>query len=124
LIAGAVIVPFSGVVAAIAAAVPSGGRELPEMWTGGVQMTNIFVGNISFQTDEMALRAAFEEHGEVSSAKIITDWETGRSRGFGFVEMPDDSEAQSAIESMDGMELDGRPLRVNEARPKGERAVR
>jgi RNA recognition motif-containing protein len=87
-------------------------------------MTNIFVGNISFDTDEATLRSAFEEHGDVSSAKIITDWETGRSRGFGFVEMPDDGEARNAIEAMDGLELDGRPLRVNEARPKGERSAR
>ncbi|MEM9453230.1 MAG: RNA-binding protein [Myxococcota bacterium] len=82
----------------------------------------LFVGNLSFQTSEEDLRSAFSEHGEVVDAKIITDRETGRSRGFGFLTMGTDDAARSAIEAMNGFELDGRPLRVNEAeerRPRG-----
>ena len=79
---------------------------------------NIFVGNLSFSTNEDGLRASFEAHGEVSSAKVITSRETGRSRGFGFVEMPDDEQAKAAISELDGKDLDGRPLKVNEARSK------
>lgn len=78
---------------------------------------SLYVGNISFDTTEDGLREAFEAHGEVTSARIITDRETGRSRGFGFVEI-DDNSAEAAIEAMNGAELDGRPLRVNEARDK------
>ncbi len=79
---------------------------------------NIFVGNISFSCTEEALRGAFEAFGEVTSAKIIMSRETGRSRGFGFVEMADDATGQTAITELDGKELDGRPLKVNEARPR------
>jgi len=85
---------------------------------------NIFVGNLNYRTTEDALRAAFEAHGEVSSAKIIKSWDSGQSRGFGFVEMPNDEEARAAIESLDGQELDDRPLKVNEAQSKGERGGR
>lgn len=81
----------------------------------------IYVGNLSFQTDENALRAAFGEFGEVEDAHVIMDRETGRSRGFGFVTMPDDAQGQAAIEAMNGANLDGRSLRVNEARPREER---
>ena len=81
-------------------------------------MINIYVGNLSYNTTSESLRTAFEAHGEVSSAKVISDRDTGRSRGFGFVEMTDDSTAKNAIEAMNGAELDGRPLRVNEARPR------
>ncbi len=79
---------------------------------------NIFVGNLSYNTTEESLREAFEAHGTVKSAKVISDRETGRSRGFGFVEMPDDNQARAAIEALDGKPLDGRPIKVNEARPR------
>ncbi|HOE97160.1 MAG TPA: RNA-binding protein [Candidatus Sumerlaeota bacterium] len=82
---------------------------------------NIYVGNLSYQTTESGLRAAFEEHGEVSSAAIIKDAETGRSKGFGFVEMSDSEQAKSAISALDGSDLDGRQIKVNEARPRGDR---
>ncbi|MBV7334220.1 RNA-binding protein [Chloroflexi bacterium TSY] len=82
---------------------------------------NIYVGNISFQLTEDGLRTAFEEFGEVTSVNIITDRETGRSRGFGFVEMASATEGQAAIDGLNGVELDGRPLRVNEARPREPR---
>ncbi len=81
---------------------------------------NIYVGNLSFQTGDAELRAAFEPHGEVTSASVITDRETGRSRGFGFVEMPSADQARAAIAATNGTELDGRTLNVNEARPRGE----
>ncbi len=79
---------------------------------------NIYVGNMSFDMTEEELRQAFGEYGEVSSARIITDRETGRPRGFGFVEMPDDDAAKKAIEGINGKEMGGRTLTVNEARPK------
>ena len=82
---------------------------------------NIYVGNLAWATDDDELRSAFEAFGEVSSAKVIMDRETGRSRGFGFVEMPDGAAAQAAIEGTNGKDLDGRNLRVNEARPREER---
>ena len=82
---------------------------------------NIYVGNLSYDTDDASLRAAFEAHGEVSSAQVIKDRDTGRSRGFGFVEMPSNDEAQAAMEALNGTDLDGRTLNVNEARPRGER---
>ena len=80
---------------------------------------NIYVGNLSWNTNDDELRGAFEAFGEVSSAKVIMDRETGRSRGFGFVEMPDDNDAKQAIEGMNNKDLGGRTLRVNEARPRG-----
>ncbi len=79
---------------------------------------NIYVGNLAFSLTEEALRDAFAAHGEVSSAKIISDRDTGRSKGFGFVEMTTDNEANSAIEAINGQDLEGRPVRVNEARPR------
>lgn len=79
---------------------------------------NIYVGNLAFSLTEEGLREAFAAHGDVTSAKIISDRDTGRSKGFGFVEMPNDSEGHAAIESLNGQELDGRPVRVNEARPR------
>ena len=81
---------------------------------------NIYVGNLSPEVTEEDLRQAFEACGEVASASIIKDKFTGESRGFGFVDMPSKAEAQSAIESMNGKELKGRPLNVNEARPRSE----
>ena len=79
---------------------------------------NIFVSNISFRSTEEDIRAEFEKFGEVSSAKIITDRETGRSRGFGFVEMPNNAEATKAINELHNSNLGGRQLNVNEAKPK------
>jgi len=82
---------------------------------------NIYVGNLNFDTNEDTLRVKFEEHGAVDSVKIITDRDTGRPRGFGFVEMPNDDEGRTAIAALDGMEMDGRRLKVNEARPRRQR---
>jgi RNA recognition motif-containing protein len=79
---------------------------------------NIYVANISFKANDNDLKELFEEHGEVTSAKIIIDKETQRSRGFGFVEMPDDSAARAAITKLNGFNFQGKDLNVNEARPK------
>ncbi|MDT8325329.1 MAG: RNA-binding protein [Bacteroidota bacterium] len=81
---------------------------------------NLYVGNLSYQMTDDELRAAFEPYGEVSSAKVIRDRETGRSKGFGFVEMPVDSEAEEAIRKLDNADLSGRNLKVNQARPRTE----
>jgi RNA recognition motif-containing protein len=85
-------------------------------------MKNIFVGNLSFGATEDSLRALFEAHGTVNRVSIVTDRDSGQSRGFGFVEMANDSEGEQAIAAINGRELDGRTLNVNEARPKGERS--
>lgn len=84
-------------------------------------MTNIYVGNLSFRATEDDVRNAFAAHGEVASVSIVMDRETGRSRGFAFVEMPNASEAQAAIEALNGQEISGRGVTVNEARPREER---
>ena len=84
-------------------------------------MTNIYVGNLPYSTDDTALRTMFEAYGEVRSAKVIMDRDTGRSRGFGFVEMTDDGEAEEAIEALNGNDCGGRRLTVNVARPRGDR---
>ncbi len=84
-------------------------------------MKKIFVGNLSFSTTEAELRQWFEPHGSVESATVVTDRDTGRSRGFAFVEMPNDSEAEAAIAALNGSDAGGRALTVNEARPKAER---
>ena len=81
-------------------------------------MTNIYVGNLSYEATEDDLRQAFEAHGQVSSVAIIKDKTTGRSRGFGFVEMPDNGQAQAAIKALNLYEVRGRAITVNEARPK------
>src|SRR3984893_1480123 len=81
-------------------------------------MKNLFVGNMSFQTTEADLRALFEPFGQITRGHIATDRETGRSRGFAFVEMPNDAEAAKAIAGLDGKDVGGRNLKVNEARPK------
>ena len=83
-------------------------------------MKNLFVGNMSFQTSESELRALFEPFGQVTRVHIAMDRETGRARGFAFVEMNNDDEAAKAIAALDGKEVGGRNLKVNEARPKGE----
>ncbi len=82
---------------------------------------NIYVGNLSYDTTDDSLREAFSHFGAVDSARVITDRVSGRSRGFGFVEMPNDDEARAAIEGMNGADLEGRPLTVNEARPREPR---
>lgn len=84
-------------------------------------MMNIYVGNLSYSLSESELRDAFADFGEVSSVKVLMDRETGRSRGFGFVEMPNQSEGEAAIAQLNGKEVGGRALRVNEARPKERR---
>ena len=85
---------------------------------------NIYVGNLSYQAGDDELREAFEQFGQVSSVQVIKDKFTGRSRGFGFVEMPNDDEGQKAIEGMNDVELAGRAVRVNEARPREDRPPR
>jgi cold-inducible RNA-binding protein len=84
-------------------------------------MKNIFVGNLSFGATEEAVRALFEAYGTVDRVNVVTDRETGRARGFGFVEMSNDAESEKAIAGLNGRELDGRALNVNEARPKEDR---
>lgn len=83
---------------------------------------NIYVGNLPFKISEEDLRQLFESYGGVQSVSIITDRETGRSKGFGFVVMPNDEEAQRAVEAVNGQDLGGRQLTVNEARPREPRA--
>lgn len=81
---------------------------------------NIYVGNLSYQTSEDELKELFENHGTVSSVSIIKDRNSGQSKGFGFVEMADDDEAQAAIDGLDQSEFGGRRLKVNQARPREE----
>ena len=83
---------------------------------------NIFVSNLSFNVQDQDLRDFFAEYGEISSAKVILDRNTGRSRGFGFVEMPDNEAAQKAIQELDGATVEGRAIRVSEAKPREERS--
>jgi len=83
---------------------------------------NIYVGNLSFDTQDGDLKKAFEAHGQVDSARVIADNYTGKSRGFGFVEMANDAEARAAIAALNGKELDGREIKVNEAKPKTDRS--
>lgn len=79
---------------------------------------NIFIGSLHFGLTEDELREAFEQYGTVDSAKIITDKYTGKSKGFGFVEMPDDDDAQHAIDELNGAEIKGRPVNVNKAKER------
>jgi RNA recognition motif-containing protein len=97
--------------------------RLPRFVSLSVQESNmkIFVGNLSFGATEESVRALFETHGAVDTVSIVTDRDTGRSRGFGFVEMNNAAEASNAINALSGMEFGGRNLTVNEARPKEER---
>ena len=83
-------------------------------------MMNIFVGNLSFQTTQDELHAAFAQYGNVDRVNIVTDRDTGQARGFAFVEMPDQREAETAIQQLNGADLNGRAMNVNEARPKTE----
>ncbi|MBV8476479.1 MAG: RNA-binding protein [Acidobacteria bacterium] len=84
-------------------------------------MKNIFVGNLNFNTGEDELRQLFEQYGQVDRVSIMTDRDTGRSRGFGFVEMTNAEDGEKAIAALNGSQLGGRTLNVNEARPKAER---
>ena len=84
-------------------------------------MKNIFVGNLDFNVTEESVRSLFERYGAVNSARIMTDRDTGRSRGFAFVEMENETEADQAITALNGYTMDGRALNVNEARPKPDR---
>jgi cold-inducible RNA-binding protein len=83
-------------------------------------MTNIFVGNLSFRTTQEELHAAFAAYGNVEKVSIVTDRDSGQPRGFAFVEMTDASAAQNAISQLNGAEMNGRALNVNEARPRGQ----
>lgn len=82
---------------------------------------NIYVGNLPYSTTDQELESLFSQHGQITSARVMIDRETGRSRGFGFVEMANDNEARTAIEALNGFEMNGRPLTCNEARPKEQR---
>ena len=83
----------------------------------------IFVANLNFKLREEQLQKLFEQHGEVSSVRIIMDRQTGRSKGYGFVEMADDSQANAAIAALNGIELEGKPIAVKEARPRTENSA-
>jgi len=85
---------------------------------------NIYVGNLSFDTRDEELQKAFSAYGEVESARVVSDRETGRSRGFGFVEMPNKTEGLAAISALNGTDLGGRAITVNEARPRENRPPR
>lgn len=84
---------------------------------------NIFIGNLSFKTTDDDLRVAFEKFGIVTSARVAKERDTGRSRGFGFVEMPDDTKARKAIEALNNQQICGRPAKVSESQPRGDRAA-
>jgi cold-inducible RNA-binding protein len=84
-------------------------------------MKNIYIANLSFGTTEQTVRSLFEAYGTVDRVSIVTDRETGQPRGFGFVEMPNDAEAEKAIAGVNGKDVGGRTLAVNEARPKSDR---
>ncbi len=93
--------------------------KIPKLFSNfNFRFMNIYVGNINFKMDEDSLRQVFEEYGEVGTVKIITDKMTGKSKGFGFVEMEDDREANEALKQVNGAEVMGKALVVNEARPK------
>lgn len=83
--------------------------------------TRLYVGNLSYRVDNAALEELFGQYGQVASAEVISEHDTGRSKGFGFVEMADDAGAQAAIQALDGKDHQGRALKVNEARPKEDR---
>jgi RNA recognition motif-containing protein len=85
---------------------------------------NIYVGNLSYQVKEDSLRSMFEEFGEIESAQVIIDKFTGRSKGFGFVEMPSNSEADQAIKALNGKFVEGRNIKVNQANPGGKKSGR
>ena len=84
----------------------------------------LYVGNLNYSVDSQTLEECFGQHGTVENAHVVTDRDTGQSKGFGFVEMSTGEEAQAAIEALDGQDLEGRELRVNEARPREDRGQR
>jgi RNA recognition motif-containing protein len=84
----------------------------------------LYVGNLPFSVTEQSLQSTFSQHGTVESANLITDRDTGQSKGFGFVEMRTDAEASAAISGLNGTELEGRPIKVNEAKPQARRSDR
>ena len=84
----------------------------------------LYVGNLSYSVTEQSLQTTFSEHGTVEGVKLITDRDSGRSKGFGFIEMRTDAEASAAISALNGTDLDGRPLKVNEAKPQQRRPDR
>jgi RNA recognition motif-containing protein len=86
--------------------------------------TKLYIGNLAFSATEDSITNLFSQHGSVVSCQLITDRDTGRSKGFGFVEMSTSEEAQTVISSLDGREVDGRQIKVNEARPKEDRPRR
>ena len=85
---------------------------------------NLFIGSLAYATNDDSLRAHFEQIGPVASARVVTDRESGRSKGFGFVEFENEADNQKAIDQLDGKDLDGRPINVSLARPREERPVR
>ena len=89
----------------------------------GIMGRKLYVGNLPYSATESSVTEKFAESGTVESCKLISDRDTGRSKGFGFVEMATDAEAQAAIENLDGSDYDGRPMRVNEARPQQKRSA-
>lgn len=84
-------------------------------------MKSIFVGNLPYEASEDEVRQMFEQHGKVTRVHLVSDRDTGRPKGFGFVDMPNDDEGQAAVAALDGEKLNGRPLRVNEAQPRKPR---
>jgi cold-inducible RNA-binding protein len=100
---------------------PAQSDEDKSLINGACNMMKLFVGNLSFQTTQEDLMNTFARYGAVESVNLLTDRMTGQSRGFGFVEMTDRSEAQNAINALNGAELNGRAMNVNEARPKEDR---
>src|SRR5262249_50824728 len=100
---------------------PSGRRCDLVIWKGPAMAKNIYVGNLVWDATQDDLYTRFQEYGTVTRAQVIMDKETGRSRGFGFVEMNDDAEAQKAIEALNNFNFRGRPLTVNEAKPREDR---
>ena len=88
-----------------------------------MSQSKLYVGNLSFDTTESDLRSAFSAHGAVESVNMITDRETGRPRGFAFVEMASDADAQTALDSLNGQDLQGRTLNVNVAKPRSDRGT-
>ena len=87
-------------------------------------LMRLYVGNLAYSTNDDRLMEVFRQHGDVTDAKVIMDRDTGRSKGFGFVEMPNDSEATEAIRALDGTDVDGRMIKVNEAQPQERRSPR
>jgi RNA recognition motif-containing protein len=93
------------------------------LYSGWITMTTIYVGNLPFSATDADVRTLFEQHGTVESVKMVNDRETGRPRGFGFVDMPS-ADAQKAIAALNGFDMGGRPLRINEAREREARPPR